>query len=733
MLEKYGSKVTSILICLILFWAFFVRLYYMEARPLHSDEGVNFIFMDQLIKSGIYHYDPENYHGPVLYFLTLIPLYFLGVGTSPLPKDLIPNQEYVYRLMPFLMGFGVVVILIPLRRLLKSSGLLTVLALAAISPTMVYYSRDNIHEMYLMFFTAATFVCGYLFYIENKNKYLYLAAMFLALMFTAKETTMVTLVIFCLSALGASFFSTNPISDVGKRFKENMKGAFGFYKKRLFIVFIAITVITAVLMLFFNTKFSKIQNYWYVTLLTKCVAMMTVYLIYQMFFTNFRSRFTSVLLAWGLFYLVIIFFFSSFFTYSEGLSKFFKAFEMWTYQGTEGSKHTKPFIYYLKIMYKIETPILILGTLGVLLSFWKRKPVELFLAFFSIGSVVAFSLIPYKTPWCVQNLILPLLIMSGVFVRYLFELTKYKALKPVYVIVICVILFFNFKLSADVNYLNFDDDSYEIVYVQTNRSAKDIMRDVQELSNIKYDGPDTAILLATEGTLPLNWYFRNLNHVYFTTIPQDIDRYPIIIGNQTQETELDKLLLDRYTKVRYPFNPSTGTFLSMYHKKTDSEKIVPEKFRFDQGTDIANKLGSLKQGLNATVYQNIYFQGRKLDRKVFSDINFRYDTDAEKPYPSPFSIIFEGYLKIPKAGDYYISCTSDDGSFISINGKLVVDNGGIHGELQRGKEVYFSEGYHKIEVKYFDMMGGAIMRLTWKQPGQWSENIIEGKHLFHSE
>src|SRR5215467_16224381 len=41
-----------------------LRLFDLSAKPLHHDEGVNGMFMTTLFRSGYYHYDPSNYHGP---------------------------------------------------------------------------------------------------------------------------------------------------------------------------------------------------------------------------------------------------------------------------------------------------------------------------------------------------------------------------------------------------------------------------------------------------------------------------------------------------------------------------------------------------------------------------------------------------------------------------------------------------------------------------------------------
>ena len=50
-----------------------LRMIFLTQKPLHHDEGVNGLFLVNLFRTGYYHYDPSNYHGPSLYYLAVIP------------------------------------------------------------------------------------------------------------------------------------------------------------------------------------------------------------------------------------------------------------------------------------------------------------------------------------------------------------------------------------------------------------------------------------------------------------------------------------------------------------------------------------------------------------------------------------------------------------------------------------------------------------------------------------
>ena len=61
--------------------ATFMRFYALGMRVLHHDEGVNGHFLTTLFRDGVYKYDPANYHGPTLYYISLAFVKVLGLET----------------------------------------------------------------------------------------------------------------------------------------------------------------------------------------------------------------------------------------------------------------------------------------------------------------------------------------------------------------------------------------------------------------------------------------------------------------------------------------------------------------------------------------------------------------------------------------------------------------------------------------------------------------------------
>lgn len=82
-----------------------------------------------------------------------------------------------------------------------------------------------------------------------------------------------------------------------------------------------------------------------------------------------------------------------------------------------------------------------------------------------------------------------------------------------------------------------------------------------------------------------------------------------------------------------------------------------------------------------------------------------------------FVVEIDGFLRIPTAGEHGFRLSSDDGSLLSIDGRLVVNNDGLHGASPRDGSIPLGAGDHAFSIRYFQGGGNAVLRLEWKPPG----------------
>ncbi|MGE0703553.1 MAG: PA14 domain-containing protein [Vicinamibacterales bacterium] len=86
--------------------------------------------------------------------------------------------------------------------------------------------------------------------------------------------------------------------------------------------------------------------------------------------------------------------------------------------------------------------------------------------------------------------------------------------------------------------------------------------------------------------------------------------------------------------------------------------------------------------------------------------------------PEEFRARWYGYLAVSQPGPYIFSTTSDDGSSLSIDGTVVVDNGGVRGITTRTGRIDLEAGPHVIVIDYLQAGGFHSMEWAWAMDGE---------------
>jgi len=82
-----------------------------------------------------------------------------------------------------------------------------------------------------------------------------------------------------------------------------------------------------------------------------------------------------------------------------------------------------------------------------------------------------------------------------------------------------------------------------------------------------------------------------------------------------------------------------------------------------------------------------------------------------------FGFRFTGTIVAPEDGEYTLYTSSDDGSFLDIDGTRVVENYGWHGMRWREGTIYLTAGEHRITVAMFEEGGGEGLEVEVAGPG----------------
>lgn len=487
-----------------------LRLPELALNPFHHDEGVNGFFMTNLVRTGTYVYDPANYHGPSLYYFALASEILFGLTTEAM------------RLVPVVFGMLLVALPFSLRANLGALPVLVAGALLAVSPAAVYVSRYFIHETLLVAFSMALVASTTLYLDRRASRYLLAAAASAALLFATKETGIITVIVLLIAITIAHVYTPwrHPAAgtrrsgggrparsagiDAGGRTSRPAAGPAAPFLPR----------------------WIPVQD-----LAGAAVVFLVIYvLLYSSFFTN----------------------------YPKGLINSLATFTIWTQ--TSGVTQSQPLVQYLLWMVPLDVVILALGVIGGLVTAI-RAPSRLWvvIGLWAAGITAAYSLIPYKTPWILLNMVLPLALLAGLAISELWRVPRLRAAAP---LVLGAAVLLSGYQAIDLNYRHYDDPSQAYVFVHSTREMLTMIDVIEATADRAGTGLQTGIVFTTPEYWPLPWYFRDYPRAGFfgKIVPTE---EAMIVANVNQEAELATTLAGRYSRIGQ-YNLRPGVDLALY-------------------------------------------------------------------------------------------------------------------------------------------------------------------------
>jgi len=510
---------------LILACAIVLRLYDPGLVPLHHDEGVNGFFLTTLARSGVYHYDPANYHGPTLYYFALLSQFIFGLNT------------FAIRFVPAAFGLATIGLILCLRKYICAVGALTAAALVAVSPGAVYMSRYFIHESLFVFFTLGIVVAALRYYETARVFYLLLAAASAALLFATKETAIISAGVLLIALASTQIYMRLFAASSGEYVERGRKGN---------------AAAAARIATNFGASGQEDEP------LARFGGASRVAL--------------AALAALALFVFLNVLFYSSFFTYSKGVADSIATFKIWTRTGTKD--HVHEWYTYLTWLKQEEAPLFSLGIVGVCVAVRRAARANsfaLFAALWATGILAAYSLVPYKTPWLALNFIVPLAIIGGYGVGEIYRSGKSMDARNVVLAVAGICVAFGLYQALSLNFRHYDDDTYPYVYAHTRRETISLVDEIERLARRAGTNENTAIAFVSPDYWPVPWYLRDYKRVgYHVAMPHPVaaegSGEPIVVGNETQEAEMRAALGDAYQRVgAYALRP--GVILVLYARR----------------------------------------------------------------------------------------------------------------------------------------------------------------------
>lgn len=507
------NRWSALAVILLFAGALAFRFPRLDARPLHNDEAVNAVKVAELWESGHYRYDPDEYHGPSLHYATLP---FLSLSGAASPNEL---KEWVLRLAPVLFGAALPLVLFLFADGLGRHAIVWSSLFIAISPAMVFYSRYFIHEMLLVFFTTLTIGSAWR-YVQSRS-------------IDSKDVA---------RAGGMSY--TSPFWAIAAGLGLGLM----FATKETFVLSIAAMGIAAL----------------------GTAALTSPRKIRGIVASNARD----LALGFGTTFLVWLLFFSSFFTNFHGLLDSFLTYMPWLKRAGGDSPHIHPWYFYLQRLawfhpvkgpYWSEGLVLLLAVIGVIVSIRRKNPLLRFVALYTFVLTAIYSAISYKTPWCLLNFYIGMILLAGVGAAACVEFVRSR---PIRFTIAALLLAGSAQLAAQswrASYQYTSDRRNPYVYAQTVPDILNLVDRAEGLARVSLDGFETIVkVIAPEDDYwPLPWYLRRFEHIgWYDKLPAD-PFAPIIIVSSKLDARLDdaserKWLMAGLTELR------PGQFFELY-------------------------------------------------------------------------------------------------------------------------------------------------------------------------
>ncbi len=422
---------------------------------------------------------------------------------------------------------------------------------------------------------------------------------------------------------------------------------------------------------------------------------------------------------------IILFFYSGAFLYSKGFTGIFETIQAWVSTGSKTSGHQKPILYWLNITTEYEIPVFI----GIICSLWYLTsnivPMRL-ITIYGLATFVAYSLVPYKTPWCSISIFWPFYIILGHAITRLMK-TQYRFItKVLFVMALLHSVFSSIKL----NFYNYTDHKIKYVYVQTFSTISKLIEPIMKL--VKDDPSNYSMkgIVLRPDEWPVPWIlgdFSNVGYHNLNNIPKEPDADFLFIDkgyiNYIEENLKNEYFTDQF-QLRDAQAPSK-VYLS-YEKFKD---LFPDRTPEFKPTEHKQKEKLLPgQGLLGLFYNNSSWSNQPVLKKVFTSPDIYWEGNS--PLPPPFSVELTGEINIQE--DTLFSLSTDDGGFLEIDGERIIDDPGPHGVQTINAKVTGKKGWKKIRTGFYDTGGGAIIKL-FKTDGTGKDIPILTKELRYDE
>ncbi len=239
--------------------------------------------------------------------------------------------------------------------------------------------------------------------------------------------------------------------------------------------------------------------------------------------------------------------FSGFFAFPRGLRDMLAAFAFWAKTGTGATGHEKPFFYWVELLWRYEWPALLALAASPVACLFGSLWMRLY-ALVGFGLWLAYSLIPYKTPWCIIGFVWPLAFAFG----FLMAETRPKSPKAVSLaltVLAGVVLSASLATALRLGFRDFENADEPYVYVQTTRDVPQVMRILEGRASLEPQARAMRVQVLNKDSWPLPWLLARFPRAEFAAYDEGVEPLAdVIFADGSDAVSIEKKLRKTYFK-----------------------------------------------------------------------------------------------------------------------------------------------------------------------------------------
>jgi predicted membrane-bound mannosyltransferase len=232
---------------------------------------------------------------------------------------------------------------------------------------------------------------------------------------------------------------------------------------------------------------------------------------------------------------------------------------------------------YVKWLWEIESPIVILSAFGSLVAFAKaRHRFAVFTAFWAFGLFLAYTIIPYKTPWLAVSFLLPMCIIAGYGVGEFLRVSDINQRVIGGVLALAAIIVLGYQ-TYQLNFVRYDDEAMPYIYAHTKRGFLDLIGQIHYYAEKSEKGNKATVEVVSPDYWSMPWYLKDYKNAHFFGQITDVNSAEMIVAKKTdQDAQIREKYAARYKIAgEFPLRPGVDLYLLVRNDlaEADARKI----------------------------------------------------------------------------------------------------------------------------------------------------------------